>query len=63
MEYNMTYEEQVAAMIEQIAPVLKADLDVERYAIGMIEENWEEDSHYEVAGRHTKSGNPHTFRI
>ncbi len=59
----MTYKEQVAAMIEQIAPVLKAGLDLERYAVGMIEENWEEDSHYEVAGRDTKTGVPHTFRL
>jgi hypothetical protein len=59
----MTYEEQVAAIIAQIAPVLRTDLDAEKYAMGMIEEKWEEDSHYEVHGPHTKSGNPHAFSI
>ena len=59
----MTYEEQVAAIIAQIAPVLRTDLDAEKYAMGMIEEKWEEDSHYEVCGLHTKNGNPHAFSI
>ena len=59
----MTHEEQVAAIIAQIAPVLRTDLDAETYAISIIEEKWEEDSHYEVRGLHTKSGNPHAFSI
>jgi hypothetical protein len=59
----MTHEEQVAAIIAQIAPVLRTDLDAETYAIGMIEEKWEEDSHYEVRGLDTKSSNPHAFSI
>jgi hypothetical protein len=59
----MTYEEQLAAIIAQIAPVLRTDLDAEKYAMGMIEEKWEEDSHYEVHGLHTKNGNPHAFSI
>lgn len=59
----MTYQEQVAALAAEIASVLRADLDPTTYAIGLIDENDEEDGHYEVPGLDTKSGNPATVRI
>lgn len=59
----MTYNEQLAAIIAEITPVLKDSFDVERYAAGMIEEAGEDDSHFEVRGLHTKTGAPHAFSI
>lgn len=59
----MTYVEQVAALAAEIAPVLKADFDPQTYAAGLIDENDEEDGHYEVRALHTKSGAPFTCRI
>lgn len=61
----MTYNEQLAAIIAEIAPVLKDAFDAETYAAHMIEEadDTDEPQHFEVRGFHTKSGNPHTFWI
>ena len=59
----MKYAEQIAAIIAQISPVLKTDLDAERYAAGLIEENHNDDNHYEVRGLHAKTGNPYAFSI
>lgn len=60
----MTYNEQIAAIVAEIAPVLKADFDPETYAAGMLEAGeTDEPQHFEVRGLHTKSGNPHTFWI
>lgn len=59
----MTYAEQVAALAAEIAPVLKVDFVAETYAAGLIDENDEDDGHYEVRGHHTKSGAPFTCRV
>lgn len=59
----MTYQQKLAAIIAQIEGVLKDGLDAERYAAGLIEENDEDDNHFEVRGLHTKSGNPHAFTL
>lgn len=59
----MTYNEQLAAIIAKITPVLKPTLDPETYAAGMIEEDQNEDGSFEVRGRHTKTGAPHAFTI
>lgn len=59
----MTYQEQIAAIVAEIAPVLKAGLDAETYATGLIDESDEEDGHYEVRGLDTRTGAPHAFRI
>lgn len=62
-DLEMTYSEQLAAIISEIAPVLKPSFDVERYAAGMLEEACEDDGHFEVRGLHTKTGAPHAFSI
>lgn len=59
----MTYTEQLAAIVAEIAPVLKPDFDVKLYAAGMLEESDEDGSHFEVRGLHTKTGAPHAFSI
>lgn len=59
----MTYNEQIAAIVAEISPILKAGFDPETYAIGMLEEADEDEVHFEVRGLHTKTGNPYTFWI
>ena len=59
----MTYAEQIAAIAAEISPVLKAGLDAEIYAAGLIGEKHEDDGHFEVRGMHTKTGDPHAFSI
>lgn len=59
----MTYNEQLAAIIAEIAPVLKSDFDAERYAAGLLEQADEDETHFEVRGLHTKTGAPHAFSI
>lgn len=59
----MTYNEQLAAIIAEITPVLKDGFQAERYAAGMLEEADEDDGHFEVRGLHTKTGIPHAFSI
>ncbi len=59
----MTYADQLAAIVTEIAPVLKAGLDAETYAAGMLEEADDEETHFEVRGLHTATGNPHAFTI
>ncbi|RKF23391.1 hypothetical protein D6851_02660 [Altericroceibacterium spongiae] len=59
----MTYNEKIAAIISEIAPVLKADFLPELYAAGLLEEADEDDLHFEVRGLHTKTGAPHAFSI
>lgn len=59
----MTYQEQIAAIVAEIAPVLKADFDPETYAAAMLEEAAEDQTHFEVRGLHTRSGVPFTFWI
>ena len=65
----MTYEQQIAAIIAEIEPVLKSGLDAEAYAAGMLEEaddlgiNGVNELHLEVRGSHTRSGRPHAFTL
>lgn len=59
----MTYAEQIAAIVAEIAPVLKPEFDANRYAAGMLEQADEDDGHFEVRGLHTKTGAPHAFSI
>jgi hypothetical protein len=60
----MDYQEKFAALTRAIAPHLRADLDPETYAAGMLEEAAEDDQeHFEVRGLHTRTGNPYTFTI
>lgn len=59
----MTYAEQIAAIAAEIAPILKEEFDPHQYAVGLIEEDHEDDGHYEVRAFHTKTGVPHTFRV
>lgn len=53
----------VEAIIRDIEPVLRDDLDPRRYAEGLIEEADIDERHFEVRGFHTKTGNPHAFTI
>ena len=59
----MTYNEQLAAIVTEIAKVLKPSFDRERYAAGMLEESDDGETHFEVRGLHTKTGVPHAFSI
>lgn len=59
----MTYAEQVAALAAEITHVLKPGLDPETYATGLIDENDNDDGHFEVSGLHTKTGAPFTCRV
>lgn len=59
----MTYNETIAAIIAEIEPILRDDINAETYAVGMIEESEDAQTHFEVRGLHTRNGNPHTFRI
>lgn len=59
----MTYDETIAAIAAEIASVLKPGLDAENYAVGLIDENDNEDGYFEVRGLHTKTGVPHAFSI
>jgi len=54
----MNYNEKLNAIVEAITPVLKSDLDANRYAAGLIEEADDDCDHFEVRGFHTKSGAP-----
>ena len=57
---NMTYNETIAAIIAEIEPILRDDINAETYAVGMIEESEDAQTHFEVRGLHA-CGNPHTF--
>lgn len=59
----MNYNEQLAAIVAEIAPVLKPEFDAERYATGMLEQADEDETYFEVRGLHTKTGAPHAFSI
>ncbi|MFN3585208.1 hypothetical protein [Phenylobacterium sp.] len=59
----MTYEAKLAAIVAEIAKVLKPEFDAETYAAGLLEEAEDDQRHFEVRGLHTKTGAPHTFRI
>lgn len=59
----MTYNEQIAAIVTEITPILKSDFDPETYATAMIDEADDEETHFEVRGLHTKTGAPHAFSI
>jgi len=60
----MTYAEKLAAIIDQITPHLRHDLDPRTYAAGMLEESRDDDQeHFEVRGFHTRTGNPFAFTI
>jgi hypothetical protein len=60
----MDYQQKLAALTRAIAPHLRPDLDSETYASGMLEEAADDDqTHFEVRGLHTRSGNPFTFNI
>ena len=59
----MNYTDQLAAIIAEIAPVLKDGLDAANYAAAMLETADDDESYFEVRGSHTKSGTPHAFTI
>ena len=59
----MTYADQITAIVAEITPVLKPELDAERYAAGMLDEADEDGTYFEVRGLHTKTGAPHAFSI
>lgn len=60
----MTYEEKIAKIVAEIAPVLKSGLDPVRYAEGLVAEaNGDEETYFEVRALHTKNGVPHAFTI
>jgi hypothetical protein len=57
----MTYQQQIDFIAAEIAPVLKAGLDPQAYAAGLLDEAEDDAEHFEVRGLHTRSGAPHTF--
>lgn len=59
----MTHADQIAAIVAEITPVLSDRFDPKTYAAGMLEDNDDDDGHFEVRGLHTKSGAPHAFSI
>ncbi len=59
----MTYADQIAAIADEIAPVLKPGLDPAAYAAGLLDESDEGETHLEVRGLHTRTGAPHTFTL
>ena len=58
----MTYDQKIAAIIVEIAPILKTTFDPAAYAAGMLDESGG-DNHFEIRALHTKNGAAHTFRI
>lgn len=61
MDYD--YHQKIKAIVKAITPVLRPHIDPQLYAIGMLDEGYDSQTHFEVRGLHTLSGNPYTFKI
>lgn len=56
-----TYNDLVTEVTEWLEYILKPGMDAHRYAVAVIKESEPRDDnsiHFEVSGRHSRSGNP-----
>lgn len=57
---NRTYNDLVSEVTEWLEGILKPGMDAQRYAVAVIEESEPRGGtiHFEVKGRHSRTGNP-----